>query len=165
MLCYAGTARFNELIPSLQSVLTGDYTRLGELSSHLQHLSPPDQQDFRGNRLFGLLFSHLFSQLITVQFSGSRFLETVVQILLWLTLGRVPEKEETPLLRTLKMCTSRDAVRFPDKELREILLRMCGCESEKYTEIGWLYREYCMQWLSMVGFSPSFERSALTRRT
>ena len=86
-------------------------------------------------------------------------------LLLWLTLGRVPEKEETPLLRTLKMCTSRDAVRFPDKELREILLRMCGCESEKYTEIGWLYREYCMQWPSMVGFSPSFERSALTRRT
>ena len=145
-------------------MLTGDYTRLGELSSHLQHLSPTAQRDFRESRLFGLLFSHLFSQLITVQFSGSRFLETVAQILLWLTLGRVSEKEQTPLLRTLKMCTSRDAVRFPDRELREILVRMCGCESERYTEIGWLYREYCMQWLSMVWFSLSIKRSALTRR-
>ena len=71
----------------------------------------------------------------------------VVQILLWLLLEKPAEKEQAPLLRMLRMCTSRDAVRFRDVELRELMMKLCGKESEGLTEIGWFYREYCIQCL------------------
>lgn len=78
-------------------------------------------------------------------------MEMVVQILLWLLLEKPAEKEQAPLLRVLRMCTSRDAVRFRDMELRELMKKLCGPEGAATTEIAWFYREYCMQWLEMVG--------------
>ena len=165
MLCYAGTARFNDLLPAIQSVLTDDYTRLAELNSRLHQLSPEDQAAFRQNRLSQLLFSYLASQLVSIQFSGSRFMEMVVQILLWLLLEKPAEKEQAPLLRMLRMCTSRDAVRFRDMELRELMMKLCGKESEGVTEIGWFYREYCTQWLEMVREEGRVECSASRRGT
>lgn len=92
-------------------------------------------------------------------------MEMVVQILLWLLLEKPAEKEQAPLLRMLRMCTSRDAVRFRDMELRELMMKLCGKESEGVTEIGWFYREYCMQWLEMVREEGRVECSASRRGT
>ena len=89
----------------------------------------------------------------------------VVQILLWLLLEKPAEKEQAPLLRMLRMCTSRDAVRFRDVELRELMMKLCGKESEGLTEIGWFYREYCMQWLEMVRVERRVDCSASRRET
>ena len=90
-------------------------------------------------------------------------MEMVVQILLWLLLEKPAEKEQAPLLRMLRMCTSRDAVRFRDVELRELMMKLCGKESEGLTEIGWFYREYCMQWLEMVRVERRVDCSASRR--
>lgn len=92
-------------------------------------------------------------------------MENVVQILLWLLVEEPAEKEQAPLLRMLRMCTSPDAVRFRDPELREWMLKVCGEESESVTAIGWFYREYCMQWLEMVGPTIAVECSASRSRT
>lgn len=60
------------------------------------------------------------------------------------------QQEPKDLLMVIRLCTCRDAVRFKNDKVKELLLKVCNSDGETVSSIAWFYREYILQWLSYV---------------
>ena len=124
---------------------------MGAFLSSLLRLSPEQTQRFRNNRIYGLLLEKILSATSTNQFTGSRFLEDITAVTIWMLLGNLDTaaamKERQQLLTLLQVMTTRDSCRFHNPSLQQFVLQACGTEKEGPTMLTWFYREYCMRWI------------------
>lgn len=150
----AGTSSYQSLCSDIQAVLQCDFSHIPAIITQLQQLSPTQLDQFFSNRLYGLLLSFLFNQLLTFQFGYAHFLDIIVQFLYFLLTKEnqnpMTQQEPKDLLMVMRLCTCRDAVRFKNEKVKEFLLKECKSDGETVSSIAWFYREYMMQWLSYV---------------
>ena len=150
---YANSSEFNRLLPDLQSVLAGDFAHVNALFGLLEAYTPAQQQAFFDSRLYGLLFAYLFDQLAKMQFAGGRFLQITARLVCWLLVGDSAsatfQTEEKRLVQILQVCTTRDAIRFRNEEVKALILRLCAPDTRE-TPFGWFYCEYCIAWIEDV---------------
>ena len=122
--------------------------------TQLEQLPSTELDQFFSNRLYSLLLSFLFNQLLTFQFSYAHFLDIIVQFLYFLLTkenqNTMTQQEPKDLLMVIRLCTCRDAVRFKNDKVKELLLKVCNSDGETVSSIAWFYREYILQWLSYV---------------